>query len=188
MATTTRSNDPAERILNTVDDLFYRQGYSSTGINQIISEAGVARASFYQHFPSKKALAVAYLRRRHTYWFARLREHVNRESNPRKRLLALFDFLDAWLPASDYRGCAFLNMVSESPAIGSEIQKVIVRHKSELRSFILELVSELRIKATEQVADTVLVLFEGAIVETQVMRDRWPIQAAREGVARLLGG
>ena len=48
--------NPKDRILKTVERLFCEQGYLSTGINQIIAEAQVAKASFYQHFPSKEAL------------------------------------------------------------------------------------------------------------------------------------
>ena len=52
---------PSERIIEAASRLFFRQGYCSTGINQIISESGVAKASFYTHFPSKEALAMAWL-------------------------------------------------------------------------------------------------------------------------------
>ncbi len=44
------------RILQTSMKLFYNQGVNSTGINQIIEEAKVAKASFYNHFPSKRDL------------------------------------------------------------------------------------------------------------------------------------
>ncbi len=45
-----------ERILQTAMKLFYSQGIKSTGINQIIEESKVAKASFYNHFPSKRDL------------------------------------------------------------------------------------------------------------------------------------
>jgi AcrR family transcriptional regulator len=47
-------SSPKERIISTTFELFAKQGYNSTGINQIISEANVARASFYQYFKSKE--------------------------------------------------------------------------------------------------------------------------------------
>jgi len=184
---TEHQSNPAERILRTADHLFYVQGFSATGVNQIISEAGVARASFYQYFPSKKDLAVAYLERRHEHWFAQLHERVATESNATARVLALFEFLDVWMPESEYRGCAFLNMVSELPTLGSDIQWVIRRHKSELREFIRDLVSDVGgVQAPEHVADTIHVLFEGAIAESQVMQASWPILTARDSVQRLL--
>ena len=43
------------RIIETASDLFYRNGYNSTGINQIIAEAGIAKATLYNHFKSEVA-------------------------------------------------------------------------------------------------------------------------------------
>lgn len=61
MEKVTKQLTPKERILKTVEHLFYEQGCLSTGINQIIADAQVAKASFYQHFSSKEALILEYL-------------------------------------------------------------------------------------------------------------------------------
>jgi AcrR family transcriptional regulator len=53
--------DVRSRIIDTASRLFYSQGYNSTGINQVIKEANVAKSSLYQYFPSKDDLLVAYL-------------------------------------------------------------------------------------------------------------------------------
>jgi AcrR family transcriptional regulator len=50
-----------ERILHTATRLFYLRGTEHTGINQIIAESKVAKASFYQYFPSKEDLVIACL-------------------------------------------------------------------------------------------------------------------------------
>lgn len=181
-----RDSAPASRVLDTAARLFYSQGYTATGINQIINEAGVARASFYQHFPSKKDLAVAYLEHRHEVWMKKLRDYLAVRSTPGAQLEGLFDYLSEWLPSVDYRGCAFLNMASEAPALGADIQSVIARHKSELRSFVQEVVERLEVPRPSEKADVVYLLFEGAIVESQVVRDVWPIDAARRGTRQLL--
>jgi AcrR family transcriptional regulator len=52
-----------ERILETAYKLFYTQGYNVTGINQILDQAKVAKASLYQHFGSKEELRVAYIKK-----------------------------------------------------------------------------------------------------------------------------
>ena len=48
---------PKNRILERAKVLFYEQGYSSTGINQILSDSNTAKASFYVSYPSKEDLA-----------------------------------------------------------------------------------------------------------------------------------
>ena len=59
-----RTLSSRERIIATANELFYRQGYHQTGINQIIEESGVAKATFYSNFKSKEELCVEYLRER----------------------------------------------------------------------------------------------------------------------------
>ena len=61
-------SDPRERLLRTAESLFQAQGYRATGINQLLEEAGVAKASFYHHFKSKEELLIAFLRRAHETW------------------------------------------------------------------------------------------------------------------------
>jgi TetR/AcrR family transcriptional regulator, transcriptional repressor for nem operon len=61
MKTRWKDAGPRERILERAADLFYRQGYSSTGINQILEEAGAHKASLYRYFETKEDLGLAYL-------------------------------------------------------------------------------------------------------------------------------
>ncbi len=107
------AGDSSARILETASRLFYEQGYNATGINQIIAEAEVAKASFYHHFHSKEELCVAYLRKRHQDWFSWLWREIEQHESAQERLLSLFTFLEQWLPNCNFRGCAFLNIASE---------------------------------------------------------------------------
>lgn len=52
-----------DRILNVAGPLFYREGYRAVGIDRVIAEADVAKATFYKHFPSKDDLIVAWIAR-----------------------------------------------------------------------------------------------------------------------------
>jgi AcrR family transcriptional regulator len=143
------SGDPSARILETASRLFYEQGYHATGVNQIIAEAGVAKASFYHHFHSKEELCIAYLHKRHLDWFSWLRREVERYDSAQERLLGLFAFLEEWLPNSNFRGCAFLNIASEFPSPGNEIRLLVANHKDALWDYIKQLVNKLGISAGE---------------------------------------
>lgn len=183
-----------DRIIETALDLFYKQGYLATGINQIISESQVAKATFYAHFASKESLCIAYLQARHKIWMGWLTQSVESKQSPREKLIGIFSFLQKWMQESNYRGCAFLNIASEVPLAESEIRNEVVRHKNSLQKFIFDTIldffeSKKRDEPTsdpEGLAKIIYVLVEGAIVSSQNYGAIWPIEAAQHAVDVLL--
>ncbi len=182
-----------ERIIETGLRLFYKQGYLATGINQIIAESKVAKATFYAHFPSKESLCVAYLQARHTIWMQWLDDSVKKEDNPKAQLFNIFTFLEEWMQECDFRGCAFLNIASEIPGIDSTIRKEVTSHKNELQEYVQRIIKELLVEEPNlspidptKLAKIVYVLIEGAIVASQNYHETWPILAARDAVKTLL--
>lgn len=105
-----------ERILRVATDLFYREGVRAVGIDRIILESGVAKASFYRNFATKDDLVVAYLEQRHSISMARIDEAERRyPDSPADQLLFLFESLANRLDEPDFRGCPFMNTSVEFP-------------------------------------------------------------------------
>ena len=173
---------PKHRILETALDLFYMQGYLATGINQIIQEASVSKASFYTHFKSKEDLCIAYLQLRHTRWSQWLENKINQFDSPLDRFMAPLLFLKEWLPKSDFRGCAFLNIASEITESDSGVRQEVIAAKSALRNVLVELTTDLQTQHSKInvnfVANSYYLLFEGTISACQVYSDVWPIEQA----------
>jgi hypothetical protein len=90
----------------------------------------------------------------------------------------------------DYRGCAFLNTLSETPEPGSPMRRQILEHKNELRELFHMLIVEHYAKKSEseqkQIAAILFLLFEGTIIELQNFRELWPLVAAKKQVQILL--
>jgi AcrR family transcriptional regulator len=173
--------NPKERILQTATRLFHQQGYQATGINQVIEEADVARASLYQHYESKENLCIAYLNRRHENWFNRLKQFTEKTTEPKQKILAAFDFLHAMNKEENYQGCAFLNILAEITDKDKEILSIIQSHKTDVRKYLSSL-----FKADKQVKDHVYLLFESAIMESKVFKNQWPVNEAKKIVGHLL--
>ena len=102
-----------QRILATARDLFYRNGYRATGINEIIEKSGVAKATFYAQFPSKEDLALAYVKSMNEMENRNTEAGLAKYSGPYEKLLGLLEFATDWSQERDYRGCAYLNISSE---------------------------------------------------------------------------
>jgi AcrR family transcriptional regulator len=183
------SNNTHTKILETASRLFYEQGYHLTGINQVIAEAGVAKASFYYHFASKEDLCIAYLEKRHQDWFSWLREEVE-QREPQERLLSLFTFLERWLSNSDFMGCAFLNITAEFPSPDNKIRLLVVKHKDALQAYIAQLINGLDIPNNSNnsayLVNAIYLLVEGTICKCQMYRTTKFIQNTRETVKQLI--
>nr|WP_315030959.1 TetR/AcrR family transcriptional regulator [uncultured Chryseobacterium sp.] len=171
---------PKERIIETTFELFAKQGYNSTGINQIISEAEVAKASFYQHFKSKEDLCVEFLNVRHQYWFNELNNFSEGAKDLKSKIVSAFDFLIYMNKKENFRGCSFLNVLSEIPMDNLKILKVIQSHKADLRHYFLELLKD------DELSDHIYMLFESSIIESQLFKSNELIEKSKKIVTNLI--
>lgn len=173
-------SDPRQRIIDTALNLFHKQGYRATGVNQVINEAKVAKASFYLHFHSKDDLCVAFLQKRHDFWFEKLLKFNEKAILPEDKIMASFNFIIEMNATEDFRGCSFINTLSEIQPADEKIRKVICDHKTDLLNYFKSLTK------TEALAEHVYLLFEGALVESQLFRDNWPVERAKKTIQTLI--
>ncbi len=154
----------ADRLLSHASTIFEAKGFNAVGIDLLLAEAGVAKMSLYKHFKSKDGLVLAALRRRDQRFretFAALVEA--RASEPRARLLAVFDVLGRWFEREDFRGCIFLNAAAEFPGADSPIRLAVAEHKAWLREYLGSLAREAGAPAPPTLAAELAVLVDGAI-------------------------
>jgi AcrR family transcriptional regulator len=171
---------PRERILDVTSTLFHHQGYNRTGINQIIKEAKVAKASFYQHFKSKEDLCVEFLNTRHKFWFTELQKFISKVQNPKQKVLTSFDFLIFMNNKENYRGCSFLNILSEISKDQEKILTIIQNHKNDLRNFFKEQIQD------ELLSAHIYLLFESSIIESQVFKSNELIEKSKSITENLI--
>lgn len=178
-----------DRILDTAERLFYRQGYSNTGINQIIQEADIAKASLYKHFETKTDLLIAYIRRTHELWFSRLESSVNKVKDPKQKLLALFDHHTERQKFRQFGGCPFIKANDEAgtsdPEVLAEIQSAKV-HSKEFIKTLVENSGHKKILSDEELAETIYVMLEGAIVTASVFKKPDEIHSAKKIIEKLI--
>lgn len=181
------------RIRRVAFDLFYRRGYRAVGINEIIREAGVAKASFYQHFPSKDALFLAYAREKLESESARLRMAAESWRDPVRRFYAALNVLSPWLRSTRFRGCPFLLMRMDAPPELLEVPEICASHRKKLLVLLTDLTngladSDVRYKSLDihSVAHAYLLLFEGAMAAAVTTRSVEPVERAIRALEQLI--
>jgi AcrR family transcriptional regulator len=191
----TPKGSPRERIMSVATDLFYRQGYRATGINEVIERSGVAKATFYSHFPSKDDLALAYLEQGKESVIAYIDSCIQAARTPRDRFLAVMQSMEPWLLETQFRGCGFINMAAEVPDQKHPLRKVGREVYDVVRSRVAALSEELiasdakrygRLDAAALTREY-LVVYTGAIALAELYHAIWPVKDAMDSVRRLIG-
>ena len=164
-----------ERILDAADELFYSEGIHTVGIDRVIAHAGVAKGSLYYSFSGKDELVHDYLANRHGKWADLVAAGVDAHTNPRTRILAVYDVLAELFAQPDYRGCAFMNATGEAAPESVEA-KATTTFRAWVHTLFLDLAKDVRVKNPRQLAETLVLLYDGAVATAQM--DKTP-EAAR---------
>lgn len=160
-----KRSTPAERILKVADKLFYQDGIRAVGVDRLIAESGVAKASFYRAFPSKDDLVAAWLDVRDQQWRAWLQATVDQLApRAQDKPLAVFDALDTRFRLSTFRGCAFINTITELARLDHPGAHAARRHKESVKTLLASLLKDAGYKNFEPLAVIFLQLIDGAIV------------------------
>ena len=174
-----------DRILRTAHELFYSDGVRATGVDRIIVESGVAKLTFYRHFPSKNDLIKAYLELRHQLWMdwlnAELERLRRRDRGVATLLVAVFR---EWFESEGYRGCAFLNAVVELEGVLPEVADIAKSHKDKVAETIARLLPESEDRRS--LAMTIAVALDGSILRAQMERNAVSALEALDRILRAL--
>jgi AcrR family transcriptional regulator len=174
-----------ERILASAYELFSRRGIRAVGVNEIIERAGVAKATLYEHFPSKDDLALAFLQRRERLWTHEWVENEARRrgTTPEEGLFAIFDTFDEWFRQDGFEACSFINVLLEM-GNGHPLGQASAAHLENIRSVVRTLAEEAGLRDLEEFAHAWHILMKGSIVAA-AEGDRDAAQRAKS-IARLV--
>jgi AcrR family transcriptional regulator len=152
-----------ERILETSFQLFARRGIRDVGVDELIARSGVAKATFYRHFPSKEALVMAYMER----WFAERRAAITKAaegcSTPEEALLAAFEVLDDWFQRDVAEVGTFLQVMIEMGP-NHPLGRASIDYLTRIRAQLADLAEASGLRDPEGFAWSFHILTKGAIV------------------------
>jgi AcrR family transcriptional regulator len=162
-STAQRAPGAKVRILATADSLFYSDGIRSVGIDRLIGESSVTKATFYKHYGSKDRLIILYIEGRHNAEIARLEAVAEANPAPADALRAIIASIASDVSRPDFRGCAFLNAASEFPDPRHPVRSVVLRHREWYTGFLAELLQDLGHRMPGDAADELMLARDGAM-------------------------
>ena len=174
------------RLLDTATRLFYAEGIRGVGIDRIIAEAGVAKATFYNHFPSKDDLVLAYIEEQ---------DRLGREAvsalparPPREMIAAILGRISEAVVAGDYRGCPFLNAAAEYPDPKSRVRQAIDTRRTWYHSLLARHLADGGDPTPAATASLLVALSDGLLEAAYIDGSEDVPALLAEALKRLLAG
>ncbi|ASO23084.1 AcrR family transcriptional regulator [Actinoalloteichus hoggarensis] len=172
-----------QRLLDAAEKLFYAEGIQAVGLERLLAESEVGRASFYRHFASKDDLVVAMLSNYDEAYRTWLAERTTALGGTP---IAAFDALIEYAETSGFRGCAFINAIAEVAEPDSQIRAMANQHKEAVVDYLRLLLAEAGYPDDTDLARQLLLLMDGAAVtELYERSDRAARQAKTMALAIL---
>ena len=183
-----RLPSPRDRIMTAAGLLFAENGVTRTGVDTLIEAAGVAKATFYRHFPSKDDLVVAWLHEPGTRWLDSVAVVAEeRATSPREVVPLLFDGLGKWLADEDFVATPFLTAAVTTIDADDPVALAIADYHREVRAYLTKVIAATGHPDPDAAAHEVHVLIAGAIALGVATRSSDHVRAARDAAVQLLG-
>jgi AcrR family transcriptional regulator len=178
---------PRERLIEAATRLFCRYGVNSVGVDSIIEAAGTAKTTLYKLFGSKDGLVEAVLQREGEAWRSWFLSEIDGPGgSAHDRLARIGPTLKVWFGREDYFGCPFINAVAESDKASDRMRTLAIAHKRVVLKRLSELCAEAGLHDPGEMAHTIGLVIDGAIVAALVTRDPKVADTASRGCAAIL--
>jgi TetR/AcrR family transcriptional repressor of lmrAB and yxaGH operons len=177
-------------IINTAVTLFRRQGYSRTGLNEIVEVSGAPKGSLYHYFPlGKSSIAVAAVREAGSRVATTLDKLVAECRSTGELLRRHAQLLAGWMQASGFRdGCPITTVLLE---LAPGDRDVAEAGRTAYRTRVSILADKLAADGFPRArADALAILctsaLQGALIQSRVERSGRPIEVTAVELAKLL--
>jgi AcrR family transcriptional regulator len=159
----TRPSEARLRLLNTATSIFYAEGIHAVGVDRILAEAKVTRATFYRHFPGKEDLVLTYLREVHKMERGGVDAAVAANPSPVDALMAIASSIAGRIQSAGFRGCAFLNAAAEYPDDDHPVHQEIIAHRQWFLDTLTTLMARVHAETADPQARLFVMLRDGAM-------------------------
>jgi AcrR family transcriptional regulator len=177
------------KIIHVATDLFEAKGINACGVDSIINESGVARATLYRHFPSKDILIIAFLRSKADTFFEWLNAGLgNQKGKPHDKLVALCELMEEWISTPSFKGLPFHIGTIEFPEADHPVNQFSISLAKELQQYFTELAKEAGAPDPVGLSQQIIMLFEGAALVERVAPGSHAAAKAKDAALLIIKG
>ena len=151
----------ADEALHAARDLFWRNGFEQTSLDDLIAGMGIGRSSFYACFGSKHETLIGALALYARDSLASFETAICAETRPEMQIrAALLGLVDV---DGGRRGCFLANCLSEFGALDPQVDRIVQQQLADLRMALHPPLAALRMPDPGRTAQLLLALALGAI-------------------------
>jgi AcrR family transcriptional regulator len=151
------------RILETANRLFYEEGTHVVGIDRLIAESGVTKATFYKHWGAKDTLIVEYITKRHDDVKDAVDAIVAEADGPRDAIHQLIVAIVNETQRPGFRGCPFINAAAEYPDARHAVREIVAAHRDWYSDVLTGLLKRIGHPLPGDAADEIVLARDGAM-------------------------
>lgn len=160
----TKASQARERLLATAGDIFYREGIHAVGVDRLVSESGVTRATFYRHFPSKDDLVRAYIEREDAALRAMFEAGAAVATSPDDLVELVLQGIAGDVSEHHTRGCPFINAAAEFPDPKHPVRVAVKAHRAWFESTLVDVVRAAGVDDPVSTGHSLVLLRDAALV------------------------
>ncbi len=176
-----------EKILLTATSLFESRGINASGVDTIIAESGIAKATLYRHFPSKNLLIVAYLRDKSDRFYEWLNSRLSsKKENSLEILIELCELVEQWILTPEFHGLPFHIASIEFPDPTHPINQYSAVLAVELQGYLSKIAAGAGAKDPEALGQQLTILFEGAALVERLSPGMGAAKRAKNAAVTLI--
>lgn len=176
-----------DELVQKALDVFYANGFHSTGMDKLVAETGISKTSMYKHFRTKEDIILATLELRDENfrnWLYRRVEAIS--DTPKGQLLAIYDALEEWFSLPQFRGCMFIKACAEFQELDHPIHVQSSEHKRLLTEHFTIAAKAAGLSNPEDLTRQLMILKEGAIIMAVMGHSKNPAMDAKAAATALI--
>lgn len=159
-----RPSPARARLIDTATRLFYEEGIHAVGVDRVIAEAEVTRATLYKQFGGKENLVLAYLQNEDRMLREMFAEAGASVSDPAGLIDAVIAGIVADIRLRHTRGCPFINAAAEYPDADGPVRRMIDEHRDWFRATLEAVTDGAGLSRPAKVAASLVLLRDAALV------------------------